>query len=163
MFKDDYIPSIEEGSTEFNECYCHVLYKLFKKQGILPFDIDILIVNISCFSPSPSLATSIIHHYKMGENIKVYNLIGMGCNATLIAIDMTKDFLRVCENSLAMIVSSNNISQSWYAKNEKSVMVTNCLFRAGGVAIQLTNKKIYKRSAKLKLLCMIETHIGLNP
>lgn len=163
MFKEDCIPSIAEGRAEFDECSCQILDKLFEKQGIHPSDIDILIVNISCFAPSPSLAASIINHYKMRENIKVYNLGGMGCSATLISVDMAKDLLRVHENSLALIVSSDSISQSWYAGNERSMMVTNCLFRAGGAAILLTNKPSYRRSAKFKLLHAIRTHIGSNP
>ncbi|GLJ06272.1 hypothetical protein SUGI_0034900 [Cryptomeria japonica] len=162
MFKEDYLPSIKEGRLEFDENSTQTLDALFEKTGISPSEIDILVVNISCFSPSPSLAASIINHYKMREDIKVYNLAGMGCSASLIAVDLAKDLLRVHENSFAVVFSSESVSQSWYAGNERSMMVTNCLFRVGGCALLLTNKPAFRNSAKLKLVHTVRTHIGAN-
>eukprot|EP01018_Ginkgo_biloba_P020636 Gb_15941 [translate_table: standard] len=162
MFKEDPFPSIAEGRIEMDECFSQTLDNLFETTSVLPTDIDILIVNVSCFSPSPSLAASIINRYRMRENIKVYNLAGMGCSATLVSIDLAKDLLRVHKNSLAIVVSSESVSQSWYPGKEKSMMVTNCLFRVGGCSILLTNKPSYAKFAKLKLIHTVRTHIGAS-
>ncbi|TQE07488.1 hypothetical protein C1H46_006808 [Malus baccata] len=44
--------------------------ELVKKTGLKPKDIDILIVNCSLFSPTPSLSVMVINEYKLRSNIK---------------------------------------------------------------------------------------------
>ncbi|ERM96056.1 hypothetical protein AMTR_s00129p00100770 [Amborella trichopoda] len=67
---------------------------LFKRTGIQPKDIDILIVNCGLFSPSPSLSAMVINKYKMRSNIKSFNLSGMGCSASLISVNLARDLLQ---------------------------------------------------------------------
>lgn len=57
--------------------------------------MDILINVCSCFSPTPSLASMIINHFKMRTDILSHNLAGMGCSAGVIAVDVAKHFLEV--------------------------------------------------------------------
>ncbi|KAK0604761.1 hypothetical protein LWI29_019131 [Acer saccharum] len=42
------------------------------------------IFNVSMLAVVPSLSARIINHYKTRENIKVFNLTGMGCSASLV-------------------------------------------------------------------------------
>ncbi|KAK6139080.1 hypothetical protein DH2020_027176 [Rehmannia glutinosa] len=51
---------------------------LMQKIGIKPKDIDVLIVNCSLFSPTPSMSAMIVNKYKPRSNIKSYNISGMG-------------------------------------------------------------------------------------
>jgi len=67
----------------------------------------------------------------MRENVKNYNLSGMGCSAGVISIDLAKDLLQVHPNSLALVFSTENITQNWYRGNDRSMIVSNCLFRMG--------------------------------
>jgi 3-ketoacyl-CoA synthase len=62
------------------------LDKLFAKTGISPSEIDILVVNVSLFSPAPSLSARVVNRYKMRSDIKTSNLSGMGCSASIIYI-----------------------------------------------------------------------------
>ena len=55
-----------------------------------------------------------INKYKMRSDIKSFNLSGMGCSAGVIAIDLAKDLLQVHRNSLALVISMENITQNWY-------------------------------------------------
>ncbi|KAK4490581.1 hypothetical protein RD792_001265 [Penstemon davidsonii] len=68
---------------------------LMHKTGITPKDIDILIVNCSLFSPTPSLSAMVVNKYKLRSNIKSFNLSGMGCSAGLISIDLARDLLQM--------------------------------------------------------------------
>jgi len=54
------------------------------KTGVKPEEIDFLVVNCSLFCPTPSLAAMIANRFKMREDIRSYNLGGMGCSASLI-------------------------------------------------------------------------------
>lgn len=58
--------------------------------GIQPRQIGCVIVNSSLFNPTPSLAACIMNHFKMGSRTINYNLGGMGCSASLVAIDLAK-------------------------------------------------------------------------
>jgi predicted naringenin-chalcone synthase len=48
--------------------------------GIQPRQIGCVIVNSSLFNPTPSLAATIMNHFKMSSKTINYNLGGMGCS-----------------------------------------------------------------------------------
>ena len=43
-------------------------------------------------------------------------------------------------NSTCLVVSTENVTQNWYFGNERSMLIANCLFRAGGAAVLLSNR-----------------------
>ena len=57
--------------------------------------IDGLIVNCSAFNPTPSLSAAVVNHFKMRQDIRTYNLSGMGCAASVIGIDLAMELLAV--------------------------------------------------------------------
>ncbi|KAG7579325.1 Thiolase-like [Arabidopsis thaliana x Arabidopsis arenosa] len=125
-------------------------------------DIGIIIVNSSVFNPTPSLSAMVVNKYKLRSNIKSFNLGGMGCSAGVIAIDLAKDLLQVHKNTYALVVSTENLSRSMYIGNNRSMVVSNCLFRVGGAAILLSNKSGDRRRSKYKLLHTVRTHTGAD-
>lgn len=129
-----------------------MVQELFEKTHTRPKDIDFLIVNCSLFSPTPSLCAMICHKFKMKEEIKTYNLGGMGCSANLISVDLAKQLLQNSPGSKAIVVSTENLTQNLYMGNEKSMLLQNTLFRCGGCALLLSSKRSDFRKAKYKLL-----------
>ncbi|MCL7041091.1 hypothetical protein MKW94_012868 [Papaver nudicaule] len=127
---------------------------------INPKDIGILVVNCSLFSITPSLCDIIINKYKLRNNVKSFTLGGMGCSARVIAVDLAKGALQVHRNTCAIVLSTENLTLRAYHGNNKSMMITSCLFRIGGAAILLSNKNKDKRQAKYKLVQMVRTHHG---
>ncbi|KAM3696396.1 hypothetical protein ACB098_06G035800 [Castanea mollissima] len=93
-------------------------------------DIGILIVNCSVFNPTPSLSAMVVNRYQLRENILSYDLGGMGCSAGLISIDLAKRLLQVQPSSYALVVSMESMTLNWYSGNNRSMLITNCLFRA---------------------------------
>ncbi|KAJ4950772.1 hypothetical protein NE237_027604 [Protea cynaroides] len=155
-------PCMSEARKEAEMVMYGALDQLFAKTKLKPKDVGILIVNCSLFNPTPSLSAMVINHYKLRGNIISYNLGGMGCSAGLISIDLAKDLLQVHPNSYALVISMENITLNWYVGNERSMLVSNCLFRMGGSAVLLSNKRSDRRISKYQLVHTVRTHKGAD-
>ncbi|KAL1113597.1 hypothetical protein V6Z11_D02G199300 [Gossypium hirsutum] len=155
-------PTMEAARGEAEVVIFSAMDSLFKKTGLKPKDIDILIVNCSLFSPTPSLSAMVINKYKLRSNIKSFNLSGMGCSAGLISIDLARDLLQVHPNSNAVVVSTEIITPNYYQGNERAMLLPNCLFRMGGAAILLSNRRSERRRAKYRLVHVVRTHKGAD-
>ncbi|CAL0321106.1 unnamed protein product [Lupinus luteus] len=155
-------PNMAEARKEAEEVMFGAIDQLLAKTGVKAKDIGILVVNCSLFNPTPSLSAMIVNHYKLRGNIQSYNLGGMGCSAGLLSIDLAKQLLQVHPNSYALVVSMENITLNWYFGNNRSMLVSNCLFRMGGAAILLSNKSSDRRRAKYQLVHTVRTHKGAD-
>ncbi|RWV92365.1 hypothetical protein GW17_00045269 [Ensete ventricosum] len=155
-------PCMAEARKEARTVMFGAIDELLAKTNVKPKDIGILIVNCSLFNPTPSLSAMVVNHYKLRGNIVSFNLGGMGCSAGLLSIDLAKDLLQVYPNSYALVVSMENITLNWYFGNNRSMLVSNCLFRMGGAAILLSNKRSDRRRSKYQLVHTVRTHKGAD-
>ncbi|KAL8128886.1 hypothetical protein V2J09_018041 [Rumex salicifolius] len=153
-------PCMAEARKEAEMVMFGAIDELLMKTGVKAKDIGILVVNCSLFNPTPSLSAMIVNHYKLRGNVLTFNLGGMGCSAGLISIDLAKDLLQVHPNSYALVVSTENITLNWYWGNERSMLLSNCLFRMGGAAILLSNKPTDRWRSKYQLVHTVRTHKG---
>ncbi|KAK3220883.1 hypothetical protein Dsin_014853 [Dipteronia sinensis] len=147
----------QESIKEAKMVLFPVMEDLLSKTKLSPPDIDILIVNCTGFCPSPSLSSIIINKYSMRSDIRSYNLSGMGCSASVIAIELAQNLLKTHKNSYAVVLSTEILSTGWYSGHEKPKLLLNCLFRMGSAAILLSNKKETKNTSKYKLFCTVRT------
>ncbi|CAI9092120.1 OLC1v1027286C1 [Oldenlandia corymbosa var. corymbosa] len=150
-----YIPpksGLEDALDEVHLVLFPIFEDLLSRAKLCPKDIDILIVNCSGFCPVPSLSSIIINKFSMREDVKSFNLTGMGCSASALAIDMAQNILKTHRNSNAVILSTEVLSTGWYPGKDRPMMVLNCLFRMGGAAILLTNRIQAKWESKYKLI-----------
>ena len=111
---------------------CDCLKDLFARTGVSPKEVDFLVINCSLFSPTPSLCAMACNRFRMRTNVKTYNLGGMGCSASLLSVDLASELLQNNPNSVAVVVSTESITQSLYHGHEKSMLLQNTLFRCGG-------------------------------
>ena len=150
-----YIPpmtDLQESIKEVHMVLFHVMEDLLSKTKLSPRDIDILIINCSGFCPSPSLSSIIINKYSMRNDIKSFNLSGMGCSAGILGVHLAQNLLKVHKNTYAVVLSTEILSTGWYPGNERPKLLLNCLFRTGSAAILLTNKEEAKKTSKYRLL-----------
>ncbi|KAL8525591.1 hypothetical protein ACS0TY_015001 [Phlomoides rotata] len=152
--------TLDDGLLEMDEFFLDSIDNLFKRSPISPSEIDLLVVNISMFSTMPSLSARIINHYKMREDIKVYNLAGMGCSASIVSINIVQNICKTRKDVQALVITSEVLSQNWYNGKNRSMILANCLFRTGGCAMLLTNKPSFSDKAMFKLKTLIRTHHG---
>ncbi|XP_062156386.1 3-ketoacyl-CoA synthase 19 [Alnus glutinosa] len=153
-------PTLADAHLEMNEFIYDTLDNLFAKTGVSPSEIDILAVNVSMFSPVPSLTACIINRYKMREDIKAFNLSGMGCSASLVAVDLVQHLFKSYKDSYAVVVSTESMGPHWYCGKEKSMLLSNCLFRSGSCSMLFTNKKALKHRAIMRLKSAVRVDTG---
>nr|QYJ54441.1 3-ketoacyl-CoA synthase-like protein [Consolida ajacis] len=155
-------PTLRDAILEMEEFFWDTLDNLFSKTGVSPKEIDILVVNISMLATQPSLAARIINRYKMREDLKVYNLSGMGCSASLVSINIVQAMFKSYKKAFAIVMTSESLAPNWYVGNNRSMILANCLFRSRGCAILLTNNSKLKHRAMFELKCLVRTHLGAN-
>ncbi|KAK9065901.1 hypothetical protein SSX86_015303 [Deinandra increscens subsp. villosa] len=153
-------PTHEDAIQEMEEFFEDSIGKLFQRTGIRPDMIDVLVVNVSMLTCMPSLSGRIINRYKMREDVKSYNLSGMGCSASLISINLVQSVFKSNKNQVALVITSECLTPNWYTGNDRSMILSNCLFRSGGCAMILTNKPCWVRKSMFKLKTMVRTHHG---
>lgn len=164
----------ENGGDERAVCNMHfareeaelvlfgALDALFLRNNLDPKSIDILVVNCSLFNPTPSLSAMLVNKYKMRSSVRTYNLAGMGCSAGLISVDLAKDLLQVHRKATCVVVSTENITQNWYLGRERSMLITNTLFRMGAAAVLLSNNPADRSRARYVLRHTVRTHVGAD-
>ncbi|CAN7125382.1 hypothetical protein BRARA_B03471 [Brassica rapa] len=131
---------------------------LLKKNKLSPRNIDILITNCSLHAPTPSLSAMVINKFHMRSNIKSFSLSGMGCAAGILSVSLANDLLKVHKGSLALIVSTEALNTHWYIGKDRSMLLTNCLFRMGAAAVLMSSNDQDRGNAKYELLHVVRTN-----
>ncbi|KNA17129.1 hypothetical protein SOVF_083000, partial [Spinacia oleracea] len=156
--------SLDSAWLEAKEGIFSAVNNLLLTAKMNPKDIDIVIVTCGSFSPEPCLTSLLVNHYKMDPNIKTYNLSGMGCGSGILSIDMAAHILRGSGRNVknALVVVTENIGINWYFGEDRSMLVTNCIFRVGCAAAIVTNDPSRRRDAKFQLAHSLRTHYGAD-
>eukprot|EP01018_Ginkgo_biloba_P030009 Gb_32625 [translate_table: standard] len=164
IFKENHEEiTLESAWEETREVMLGAADEIMHKTGVHADDIGIVVTTCSMFNPAPSLASMIINRYKMKEDVKCVHLGGMGCSSGVIAVDLAAQLLKCAKkNTYALVVITENITLNWYMGNNRSMLVTNCLFRVGCAAVILSNNPRDRCRAKSELVHSVRTHIGAN-
>ena len=130
---------MQGARDEAEAMMCKAVADLLKATGTRPEEIGVLVVNCSLFCPTPSLSAMLVNKFGMRDDVLSFNLGGMGCSASVISVDLVRRLLRSSENRncLALVVSTENITQNWYRGNDRSMLLSNCLFRCGAFTLTL--------------------------
>nr|GLL43638.1 3-ketoacyl-CoA synthase 2-like isoform X2 [Ipomoea trifida] len=155
-------PCLEEARREASMVIFGCIDEVLEKTGVRPEEIGIVVVNSSVFDPAPSLSAMIGRRYKLVSTVKSFNLGGMGCSAGLISIDLAKHLLQASPNCYALVVSTEIQTLNWYLGNDRSMLMSNCLFRLGGAAVLLSNRATDRRRSKYQLMRTVRTHNGAH-
>ncbi|KAK8609273.1 hypothetical protein V6N13_061722 [Hibiscus sabdariffa] len=65
---------MKEARNETEAVMFGAIDEVLGKTGLKPVDIGIVVVNSSLFNPSPSLAATIVNHYKLRQSVVTYTL-----------------------------------------------------------------------------------------
>ena len=145
--------SIAGSRKEAEMIIFDIVENAMKKANVTAEEIDVLVINCSLFSPTPSLCAAVITKFQLRPDILSYNLSGMGCGASLLALDLAKNMLhRRRFGGKALVVSTEIITPNLYVGNERAFLLQNTLFRCGGAAMVISNKWLDGSKAWFKLL-----------
>ena len=64
----------------------------------------------------------------------------MSCLTVHTCLTVLRVALQALPNKRVLVVAHENITNNYYAGNNRSCLVSNCLFRVGGAACMLSNK-----------------------
>ena len=134
--------------------------KVLERNNLKPTDIDAVIVNCTAFNPTPSLSAAVVNHFRMRKDVRTFSLHGMGCAASVIAVDLAKDLLAANPGMRVLVAGTENVLWNLYFGNARSMLITNCIFRTGGAAFLLSNRRDDARRAKYVLNHLVRTHLG---
>lgn len=154
--------SMAEAKREAEDVVFGAVDEVLAKTGVEVEMIGIVVVNCSIFNAVPSLCAMIVNKYKLRKDVVTYNLSGMGCSASLAAIGLAHQLLQVHENTYALVVSTENITENIYWGNDKPKVPVNCLFRVGGAAVLLSNSPSIRSKSKYQLMRVIRTTTAMS-
>ncbi|XP_048553519.1 3-ketoacyl-CoA synthase 4-like [Triticum urartu] len=133
---------LDEARTEAELVVFSVIDDLLAKTCINLDAVGVLITNCSLFCPVPSIADMIVNRYKLRGDLRVMNLSGMACSASVTAVGLASNILRFMPwGSYALVVSTEIVGPCYYVGNKRSMQLTNLLFRMGGVAKLLSTSR----------------------
>lgn len=116
-------PTKLAAEEEFRQVIFTAVDEVFASTGISPHEIDVVTVNCSAFSTIPSLASMLVNHYKMREDVRTYNLSGMGCSAEMISLDVARAALQSRPDTTALIASTEIITPYSYLGKSRPMQV----------------------------------------
>jgi len=145
---------------EAKEVMFSLVRDLLQRTKVKAKQIDFLIINCSLFCPTPSLCALVCNEFGLRQDVRSYNLGGMGCSANVISVDLAKQLLENRPGSRALVISMENITQNLYKGNDKSMLLQNTLFRCGGCALLLSSRLLDSMKAKYKLLYTFRAHLS---
>jgi 3-ketoacyl-CoA synthase len=159
LFKDNtYHSTYDDCRDETYQVMFDTVGEVLRKTKIDPKEIDICITSCSCFAPMPSLTSVLVHKFSMRPDVQTFALAGMGCGASVPCVDMARQLLATLPaGAKALIVNHENITNNWYVGEDRSMLLCNALFRAGGAAIILSNSRA--AGAKYRLVDVERTHM----
>ena len=163
LFRDNkYHSTYDDSRDETYMVMFDTVAELLAKTKTDPKSIDVCITSCSCFAPMPSLSSVLVHKFGMRQDVQTFALAGMGCGSSVPCVDMARRLLATLpKGSKALIVNHENITNNWYVGEDRSMLLVNVLFRAGGAAVLLSNES---KGAKYKLLDVERTHMsGSDP
>jgi len=161
--KDGETPALKDIGNAREEAKAVIfplVREVLERADIKPDCIDFLIINCSLFSPTPSLCAMVCNEFCLREDVRTYNLGGMGCSANVIAVDLAKKLLQNEPGTRALVVSTENLTENLYTGNSKGMLLQNTLFRCGGCALLLSSRWVDSVRAKYKLLYTFRAQVS---
>ena len=103
--------------------------------GLTPQDVDVLVCVTSTGMLTPGVTARLIDHMGMRSSIQRADLVGMGCNAAVNALQLTCGMARVKPDATAVLLCVEVCSAAYALDDSTATAVVNSLFGDGAAAV----------------------------
>jgi len=87
----------------------------------------------------PGLSSYLAENLALREDLKVFDLVGMGCGASVPGLYLARQLARSAEPMLVALVSAEVCSATAYFGDDPELIVSNCIFADGAAAAIISN------------------------
>ena len=108
--------------------------------GVLPQDLNGLIVTTCTGYLCPGLTSYIAEALGLNEDLFSLDLAGLGCGAALPALRSAEQYLKAHPDSKVLVVCVEVCSAALSWGNETDLILSNCIFSDGAAACLLSNE-----------------------
>ncbi|MBI4596336.1 MAG: type III polyketide synthase [Candidatus Tectomicrobia bacterium] len=122
--------SIETGLEAITKC--------LQKVAVSPREIDFIATTSCTGYLCPGLDSILVKELGMKSNIQRANLLGMGCSSAISALQQAYNYLVTHPGHIALVLSVEICSASYFMDDNMVTAVANALFGDGAAALLLT-------------------------
>ena len=139
----------EETPEELNEKHRQGILKIggnainraLETAGLKPEQMDYLVCVTSTGYLCPGATALLIRQHGFRENIHRVDVVGMGCNAALNAMQPVVQFLRSNPDKIGMLVCIENCSAAYVTSEKMVTAVVNSLFGDAAAALVIAGSE----------------------
>ena len=119
------------------ELSVQALSRALQAAGVEAASIDFLAAATCTGYLCPGLSAYIVERAGLRSDVRLADIVGMGCGAALPTLEQASNFLRANPGSTAAIVCTEICSAAMYSNEEPGIIVSNAIFADGAAALIL--------------------------
>jgi predicted naringenin-chalcone synthase len=127
--------------------------------GLAPEDIDYLVCVSSTGFMCPGITAHVIKSMGFRADVHRVDVLGMGCNAGLNALQPLVNYLRLNENAIGLQLCVEVCSAAYVFDDTIRTSIVNCLFGDGAAAVVLSRRKLHPEYPSGPRLFGFQSHI----
>lgn len=129
-------------AQQLNEAYeahapqigAHALNAACEKAGILPTEIDALILSTCTGYLCPGVSSYVAERCGLRPDIYLQDMTGQGCGAAVPGLRSAQGFLAANPNALVVTLAVEVCSAAFFLDDDAGVLISACLFGDGAAA-----------------------------
>jgi 3,5-dihydroxyphenylacetyl-CoA synthase len=117
---------------------CQAVSACLESAGILPRDVDLLLVCSCTGYLCPDLGSRLIGHMGFRRDVQRAPMLGLGCAGAVATLQRASDFARANPGKIALMLAVEICSASYYQDETLETAVGNAICADGAAAFLLT-------------------------
>ncbi len=140
-------PHLDETSDQLNERYlrgalhtgCRAARTCLDAAGVVPSDVDLLVVCTSTGYVCPDIGTRLIGHMGFRPDVQRAPMTGLGCAGAIPSLHRAADFVHAHPGSVSLVLAVEMCSACYYVDDTLETVVGNAICADGAAAFLLTH------------------------
>ncbi len=134
-------PDLNKVNARFEraavELSARSLQRALSSAGVEAASIDFVAAATCTGYLCPGLSAYIVEHAQLRSDVRLADVVGMGCGAALPALEQASNFLKANPGSTAAVVCTEICSAAIFSNEDPGIIVSNAIFADGSAALIL--------------------------